>query len=124
MRNPNQLGCGRQQSWFCARYRRGLHKHKHRRESIDSTHGCTPHVGSIFKRCMEQEPGSALQRAISEIRAEPRVFLDPFGFIDRLDASANLNSGDENNETGKMTALSPLRTAVPSRDPSLSPGPP
>jgi hypothetical protein len=70
----------------------------------------------------KQQPGSALQSPINEIRAEPRVYLDPFGFIDRLDATANLNNGDENNETGKMSAWSPLRTASPSRDPSRSPG--
>jgi hypothetical protein len=52
---------------------------------------------------LEQESGSALQDPRNGNRAELRVRLDPFGFIDRLDATANLNSGDENNEAGKMT---------------------
>jgi hypothetical protein len=52
---------------------------------------------------LEQESGSALQDPRNGNRAELRVRLDPFGFIDRLDVTANLNSGDENNEAGKMT---------------------
>ncbi|MGZ6055905.1 MAG: hypothetical protein ACXWOV_10030 [Isosphaeraceae bacterium] len=57
-----------------------------------------------FKLRLEQESGSALQVPRNGNRAELRVRLDPFGFIDRLDATANLNSGDENNEAGKMSA--------------------
>jgi len=63
-----------------------------------------PHVCSILKLRLEQESGSALQDPRNGNRAELRVRFDPFGFIDRLAATANLNSGDENNETGKMSA--------------------
>ena len=104
MGNQNQNGRRMQESRFGERHRRGRHKHRHRRESLGSTHGCTPHVGSILKLRLEQESGSAPQDPRNGNRAEPRVRLDPFGFIDRLDATANLNSGDENNETGKMSA--------------------
>ena len=103
MRNQNQNGHRMQESRFGERHRRGRHKHRHRRESLGSTHGCTPHVCSILKLRLEQESGSAIQDPRNGNRAELRVRLDPFGFIDRLDVTANLNSGDENNETGKMT---------------------
>jgi hypothetical protein len=63
-----------------------------------------PHVGSILKLRLEPESGSALQDPRNGNRAELCVRLDPFGFIDRPDVTANLNSGDENNETGKMSA--------------------
>jgi hypothetical protein len=63
---------------------------------------------------LEQESGSALQNPRNGNRAALRVRLDPFGFIDRLDATANLNSGNENNETGNMTEgvsrLAPAKT--------------
>jgi hypothetical protein len=52
----------------------------------------------------EQETGSVLQDPRHGNRAELYLRLDPFGFIDRPDDAANLNSGDENNETGKMGA--------------------
>jgi hypothetical protein len=63
-----------------------------------------PHVGSILELRLDQESASALQNPRHGNRAVLRLRLDPFGFIDRLDATANLNSGDENNETGKMSA--------------------
>ena len=48
--------------------------------------------------CVWSSIRSAIQVPRNGNRAELRVRLHPFGFIDRLDATANLNSGDENNE--------------------------
>ncbi len=121
MGNQNQYQRRLQGFRFGERYGCGRHKHGHRRESLGSTHGCTPHVGSILKLCLEEESGSASQDPPNGNRAELTVRLDPSGFIDRLRATANLNSDDENNETGKMGARSPPRTGSRSRDPPRSP---
>ena len=83
-------------------------RHPPHRESLGSTHGCTPLHGS--SGCVEggnpiwhrkfPRPGSWLRRER----------LDAPVMIDRPDSTANLNSRDGNDETGKMAGMWSART--------------